>query len=95
MIIEFEAIILTIYCIERGKVIVSKESSTCSRVGGEVKHQNLVSNKLIWVKYPPWQGSKADVSSVSPSLFLLLNRERASMLDDTPFTTSLRFSFVA
>ena len=61
-------------------VFVSKESSVCYRVGGEVKHEKLVSNKLIRVKYLPSRHNKANVSSVSPSLQLLLNRKRTSML---------------
>ena len=67
------------YCIERTIVSVSKESSVCYPAGGKVKQQNLASNKLIWVKYPPWQDSKDDVSSVSPLLLLLLNRKNAAV----------------
>ena len=36
-------------------------------VGGELKHENLVSNKLIKVKFLPSRDNKADLSSVSPS----------------------------
>ena len=35
------------------------------RWGGKVKHVNLVSNKLIRVKFPPRKGNEDDVSSVS------------------------------
>ena len=37
------------------------------RVGGRVKHENLVPNNLTRVKFPPWKDMEADVSSVRPS----------------------------
>ena len=37
-------------------------------IGGEVKHENLMSNKLTKVKFPPWRDNQKYDSSVSPSL---------------------------
>ena len=45
--IEFERKYLHEYCIGQTTVLISKESSTSCRVGGEVNHQHLVSNKWI------------------------------------------------
>ena len=37
-----------------------------SCVGGEVKHENFVSNELTRVKYPPEKENQAEVWRVSP-----------------------------
>ena len=34
-------------------------------------HENLVSKKLIMVKFPPWRDNQDDVSSVRPASFAL------------------------
>ena len=52
--IEFQRDYLHEYCIGQTTVLISKESSTSCRVGGEVSHQHLLSDdKLMWVKYSP------------------------------------------
>ena len=48
------------------KGLVSKKTAWC-RVGGAVKHENLVANNLIKVKFPPQSDDETDISSDSPS----------------------------
>ena len=47
------------------KDLVSKETVEPCR--WEVKRENLVSNKLARLKFPPSRDNEADVSSVRPS----------------------------
>ena len=48
-----------------------------------MKHKNLVSNKLIKVKFPPWRDNEADISSVGHLLWRRTNawNARGSFLE--------------
>ena len=43
-----------------------KKKKLGCRLGGELKHRNLVSHNLLKVKNPPWEDYKTEVSSFSP-----------------------------